>query len=100
MIAALDLTGKIVWRKDIVPYSFDVTLGSSPVLYQDTVMLLCAMANSADSCVIAFDMVSGDIKWQKRFPDMGFAHSTPLMIGVKEQPQLLVLASEIGRAHV
>ncbi len=96
VLATLDFTGKIVWRKDIVPFSFDVTLGSSPILFKDTVIFLCAMAKSADSCVIAFDKSSGDIKWQKRFPDMSFAHSTPLMISVKEQPQLLVLASGGG----
>ena len=40
VIAALDFQGKIVWRKEIVPRSFDVTVGSSPILYQDTVILL------------------------------------------------------------
>ena len=43
-IAALDFQGKVIWKKDIIPYTFDVTLGSSPILYQDTVILLCAMA--------------------------------------------------------
>lgn len=32
VIAALDLEGALVWRKDIRPYTFDVTIGSSPVL--------------------------------------------------------------------
>src|SRR3954469_6566714 len=44
VLAALDFHGKIVWLKEIIPYSFDVTLGSSPILYNETVILLCAMA--------------------------------------------------------
>jgi hypothetical protein len=43
-LAALDFQGRIVWRKEIVPYTFDVTLGSSPILYRDTWILLCAMS--------------------------------------------------------
>jgi outer membrane protein assembly factor BamB len=93
VIAALDFQGKTAWRKAIVPYSFDVTVGSSPILYQDTVILLCAMANAADSNVVAFDKANGAVKWQRKFPDMAFGHSTPVIIPVKEKPQMLVLAS-------
>jgi len=93
VLAALDFQGKIVWRKEIVPYSFDVTVGSSSILYGDTVILLCAMAKASDSCVIAFDKTSGEVKWRQSFPDMGFGHSTPVILQVNAQPQMLVLAS-------
>jgi outer membrane protein assembly factor BamB len=96
VLAALDFQGKIIWRKEIVPYTFDVTLGSSPILYQDTVLLFCAMATPSDSGVLAFDKANGDVKWQQKFPDMAFGHSTPVIISVKEQPQMLVLASGMG----
>src|SRR4051794_27762460 len=93
VLAALDLGGKIVWRKEIVPYTFDVTLGSSPVLFGDTVILLCAMANPADSRVVAFDKTTGDVKWERKLPDMGFGHTTPVIVPVNGKPQMLVLAS-------
>ncbi len=96
VIAALDFQGKIVWRKEILPRSFDVTVGSSPILYQDTVILLCAMANASDSNVVAFDKLSGAVKWRRKFPDMAFGHSTPVIISLKEKPQMLVLASGMG----
>src|SRR5947209_2692594 len=32
--AALDLNGKLVWRKEIAPHHFDVAFGASPVLYR------------------------------------------------------------------
>ena len=93
VIAALDFQGKIVWHKEIVPYTFDVTLGSSPILYQDTVILFCAMSKSSDSQVIAFDKTNGHVKWQQKLPDTGFGHSTPLLIDVNGKTQMLVLAS-------
>ena len=96
VIAALDFAGKIVWRKEIVPYSFDVTLGSSPVIYKDTVILFCAMARASDSKVIAYDKSSGEVKWQQKFPDMAFGHTTPAIIDVNRQPEMLVLASGIA----
>ena len=96
VLAALDFEGKIVWRKEIVPHTFDVTIGTSPVLFRDTVLILCSMAKASDSCLIAFDKASGEEKWREKFPDMGFAHSTPVLIEVAGKPQLLVLASGAG----
>lgn len=93
VISALDFQGKIVWRKEIIPYTFDVTVGSSPILYRDTVILFCAMARPSDSQVIALGKANGEVKWRQPFPDMGFGHSTPLIIRVNDQPQMLVLAS-------
>ncbi|UCC99874.1 MAG: hypothetical protein JSW66_08315 [Phycisphaerales bacterium] len=37
MLAAIDFQGNIAWRKQIVPWFCDVTLGGSPILYDDTV---------------------------------------------------------------
>jgi len=93
VLAALDFQGKIVWRKEILPYTFDVTLGASPILYQQTVILFCAMAQARDSCVFAFDKENGEVKWRTSLPDMSFGHSTPVIIQVNGQPQMLVLAS-------
>ena len=98
VLAAIDLQGNIVWRKEIVPYSFDVTLGSSPVLFGDTVILFCAMAKQEDSRVVAFDKTTGDVKWERKFPHMEFGHSTPLIIQVDNQPQMLLLASGMKEA--
>jgi outer membrane protein assembly factor BamB len=93
VLAALDFDGKIAWRKEITPHTFDVTLGSSPVLHGDAVILLCAMANPADSRVVAFDKSSGDVKWERKLPGMGFGHATPVIVPVNGKPQMLVLAS-------
>lgn len=93
VLAALDMRGKIVWRKEIVPYTFDVTLGSSPVLYGDTVILFCAMSKKSDSRVVAFGKVDGEVKWETKLVDTEFGHSTPVIISVNEKDQMLLVAS-------
>ncbi len=98
VLAALDFQGKIIWRKEIVPYTFDVTLGSSPILYRDTVILFCASAKKGDSRILAFDKASGEEKWRQQFPEMGFSHSTPVIIQVNAKPQMLVLGSGGGNS--
>ena len=96
VLAALDFDGKIVWRKEIIPHTFDVTIGASPVLFRDTVLIFCAMAKASDSCLIAFDQATSEERWRAKFHDMGFGHSTPVLIEVNRKPQLLVLASGMG----
>lgn len=93
VLAALDFQGQLVWRKDILPHTFDVAPGSSPILYKDSLILFCAMSKASDSCVIAFDKASGQVHWRQALPDMEFGHATPVVIEVDRQPQLLVLAS-------
>ena len=93
VMAALDFDGRIAWRMDLEPHTFDVTVGSSPVLYGDTVILLCAMAKKSDSRLVAFNKADGTVKWETKMPTVGFGHSTPVLIDVNGRPQLLVLAS-------
>lgn len=93
VIAALNYQGEIVWRKEIIPYTFDVTLGSSPILYENTLILFCAMSRSANSKVLAFDKATGKVAWEQKLPDTSFGHSTPVIIQVNGKPQLLILAS-------
>ncbi|MCA9270455.1 MAG: PQQ-binding-like beta-propeller repeat protein, partial [Planctomycetales bacterium] len=96
VIAALDYSGAVIWRHEIKPYTFDVTVGSSPVLYGDSVLLLCAMANKSDSKLIAYRKSDGSVKWETPLPRTGFAHSTPALIDVGGKPQLVVVASGSG----
>jgi outer membrane protein assembly factor BamB len=93
VLAALDFDGKIAWRKEILPHTFDVTLGSSPILYQDTLILLCAMSPARDSRVMAFAKTTGEVKWQQPLPNTGFGHSTPVVIQIDGRPKMLVAAS-------
>ena len=92
VIAALDFDGKPVWRKTLTNIAFDVALGSSPILFRDTVILDCDQTGKTSS-IIAFDKATGDIRWEAKRPDTSFAHSTPVIVEVAGKPQMLVSAS-------
>jgi outer membrane protein assembly factor BamB len=92
VIAALDFDGKIVWRKEIKPYDFDVAAGSSPVVYEDAVLYQSDQVNKS-SRLMAFDRKTGDLKWEEKRPKNDFSHSTPVLVKIKDKPQLLVAAS-------
>jgi outer membrane protein assembly factor BamB len=98
VIAALDFGGTIVWRKEFRPYNFDVTIGTSPVLYGDTLLMLCAMTRSQDSRLIAFNKKDGSIAWQTPLPQAAFAHSTPVLIDAGGRKQLIVAASGMSES--
>jgi outer membrane protein assembly factor BamB len=92
VIAALDHAGKQVWRKEIVPYKFDVAFASSPVLFEDTVILQCDQVDKG-SRLAAYDRKSGEVKWEAPRPTVSFGHSTPVIATIAGKPVLLVSAS-------
>jgi outer membrane protein assembly factor BamB len=95
VIAALDFDGHVVWRKEITPHTFDVTIGSSPILFDNTLLVLCAMAQKSDSKLVAYDKTNGSIRWGTPLPETGFGHSTPALITAGNRRQLIVVASGI-----
>ena len=92
-LVALDFSGNILWRKEITPYAWDVAIGTSPVLYQETVLVLADGSNPKNSRLIAFDRKTGEIAWEQPRPTASFNHSTPVLVDVQGKPQLLVSAS-------
>jgi outer membrane protein assembly factor BamB len=92
VLAALDFQGKQLWRKEITPYKFDVAIGTSPVIYKDTVLVQCDQVDKS-SRLLAFDGKTGELKWEKKRPNVNFAHSTPVLADVQGRTQLLVAAS-------
>lgn len=90
--AALDRDGKIVWRKELTPHSFDVAMGVSPLLNGDTLFIALDLMNKS-SKLLALDAKTGDVKWEKKRPTADWAHSTPTLADVKGKKQLLVAAA-------
>jgi len=96
VMAALEMDGKVAWRQEIKPFTFDVTIGGSPILHGDSVIFLCAMAKASDSRLVAFHTSDGTVKWETRLPKISFAHSTPVLITNQGKPQVVIVASGIG----
>jgi len=90
VLAAVDvMSGTIAWRKEITPFTFDVTIGGSPVLFQDTVIVTCALVNKKESKLVAYSCKTGDVAWQQPLA-VDWTHSTPILAKVGDKTQLLV----------
>jgi outer membrane protein assembly factor BamB len=88
-LVALDFDGKIVWRKTFGgPFKVE-WMSSSPILYQDTLFAFFDANN--DNWLLALDKKNGDIKWQRKRRQGGRDHnSSPILVLVKDKPQLVV----------
>ncbi len=92
VLAAFDLEGKSLWRKEITPFDFDVALGASPVLVGDLIVLQCDGVRRT-SRLLAFDKKTGNIVWERKRPHNDFCHSTPTLVQLGGKKQLLVAGS-------
>lgn len=88
VLAAFDRQGKQLWRQEITPHDFDVCLGASPVLYKDTILVMCEMTKG--SRLVAFDKATGDVRWTHDRKGADWTHSTPVVAKIRNKDQLLV----------
>ena len=93
-LVALDMQGKIVWKRRLGPFVCPYNMGSSPVLYKDTVIQCCDFRGP--SFLVAFDRSTGAERWRTQRKSAGFGHfGTPLLIDVGGRPQLVVNAEPV-----
>jgi outer membrane protein assembly factor BamB len=91
VIAALEMDGKLRWRKEIKPHSFDVCIGTSPIFYKDTVLFMSDLSKgSKSSNLLAFDVATGEVRYKALRPDSDWTHSTPVLVNLDGKTQLLV----------
>ncbi|MSU76527.1 MAG: hypothetical protein EXS16_00375 [Gemmataceae bacterium] len=94
VLAAVDFQGKLAWRKEIKPYDFDVAWASSPIINEGAVIVVCDQMRGKKSSVIhAFEGATGASHWEKKRPDIDWAHSTPIIAKIAEKLQLVVATS-------
>jgi outer membrane protein assembly factor BamB len=90
VLAGLGLDGQLLWRQEIIPHHFDVAIGTSPVAYQDVVLVSCnQLGQFKASALLAFEGKTGKLRWRKVRPDIDWDHSTPVLAEIKGQRQLL-----------
>lgn len=93
--AALDLAGNLIWQQQIV-YKPRHGTGSSPVLFEGLLIFNCDGMESP--FVLALDAATGEQRWQTERPDLAdvkFSFSTPLVIDVDGDPQLVSPGSDL-----
>lgn len=91
VLAALDYDGKIVWREEL-PHQRDVDGGvcSSPVLYEDTVIV----PGIQDKGLRALEKKTGKVRWEQDTKQRN-TMSTPALIKIQGKTQLIHYAGGI-----
>lgn len=93
VLAALDMDGKIVWRKEYPgPFSLNPGICSSPVLYKDTLLLLLDQGRGA-GFLQALDKKTGALRWEQKRPQTSYTNATPLVLRVGDRDQVIIAAA-------
>jgi outer membrane protein assembly factor BamB len=96
--AALSTSGEILWTTHL-RYESQHGNGGSPTLYRDLLIINCD-GNGGDAYVVALDTASGKPRWKtarRRPADQ--AYSTPLVITVGQQDQLVSVGAYRATAY-
>jgi outer membrane protein assembly factor BamB len=85
VLAALDFDGKIVWREEL-PKLKDIDQGicSSPILYEDTVIV----PGLQDMGLRALDKATGKVKWEQKTKSRN-TMATPALLRIQDKLQLI-----------
>jgi outer membrane protein assembly factor BamB len=95
--AALTTGGDIVWRTRLA-YESQHGNGGSPVLYGDLLIVSCD--GSDEAFVVALDTRTGKVRWKtRRRQPWDQAYSTPLVIRVGEQDQIVSVGAYRAAAY-
>jgi outer membrane protein assembly factor BamB len=91
-LVALDASGKRVWSKHLGKEygAFDIQWGhaSSPVLFQDSIILLCY--HNPASYILALDKRTGAVKWKVDKPAGQESYSSPIVVQGPSGAELIV----------
>jgi outer membrane protein assembly factor BamB len=81
-------TGKPKWKLPMGPFNNPNGHGSSPVLVDNLLVLLCDQDN--DSFLMAADKNTGKVKWRVARPESTRSYSTPTVFGSGKTAELVV----------
>lgn len=77
LLTAYDFTGKLLWKRDLGPYTSQHGAGHSPILHDGKVYL----ANDQDGSAVlhCLDAATGNTTWEVKRPAYRACYSTPLL---------------------
>ena len=93
-VDAFDFQGKPLWNRDLGSFTSQHGAGTSPIVYQDKVIL----ANDQDGAatVYALNARDGTITWQASRRPFRACYSMPFLLEKPGQPAELIVASTAG----
>jgi len=96
LLICLDMKGNLVWSnhlgKEYSPFQIQWGHASSPVLYNDLVILLCD--HDQASYLLALDKKTGKEQWKRDRGTGRVSYSTPLVVPGPESDELIINSSE------
>ena len=91
-LVALTMKGKLAWSrhigKEYAPFQVLWGHGSSPVLYKDTLLLLCE--HPAGAYLLALDKTTGQERWKKERGKDSRSYTTPFLISGATRDELII----------
>jgi outer membrane protein assembly factor BamB len=101
-LTAFDHDGNVVWQQTFGPYVSQHGFGSSPILYQDLV-ILCLQhekpkqngPRTETSSIVAVDRQTGEIRWQTKRMTENTSYSVPCILSRTDRPDELICCSTV-----
>jgi len=93
-VYAYDMNGKLAWKQDVGKLgTVGMGTGTSPVLFENLVILQCDQEEGTDSFIVALDKKTGQQVW--RVPrKVQVSWSTPIIVRTKQRAELITSGTE------
>jgi outer membrane protein assembly factor BamB len=102
-LVCFDMEGKRLWQRSLGDFDTELGLASSPILYRDTVILVCdhdgTRFTSFDSFLIALEVGSGETRWKTERRGLERSWSTPILAPLPDRRELIVSAQDEVRGY-
>jgi len=103
--ACLSISGEVVWKNTSLKYSQPYAGASTPILFEDSLILTCDGTDS--QFVVALNKRTGQVVWktdrthfkERVTPLPLMAYSTPLLVTVDGVPQVVSSAADHAAAY-
>jgi outer membrane protein assembly factor BamB len=90
-LVAMDHDGNEKWKHDLGPYTSMHSAGPSPIVYGD--LLILGNDQDGESSLLAFDRVTGTLRWQTPRKHEFVSYATPCVLTREGLPDELIFLS-------
>lgn len=98
-LAAYDLDGKLIWRRNIGAFDSQHGQGVSPIIYKDLVII--PNDQKGPSSIVAYNRKSGELVWSTLRSVRKTSYATPMIYReAGKKPQLICASGAMGATGV
>lgn len=90
---ALDHAGKEMWKADLGPTVTQHTMGASPVIFEDLLIINNEQEEDGTAAVVALSVKDGRVAWKTDRKGGAASYATPCVLETPNQPPLLLCSS-------